>query len=292
MNTLSTIKTIIHRGIVCIDTFPLELVWGKEHTVLECNNCLEYATFKNVLVGLCKNCAIYSYNCKYGNGFLNFPYSDYNIISTNISVCFGNIYPLHILNIEGLEYKQKALNNSESYTIYNLSLSSKDELNLLLQVPFNIYGLYEFQKYYNCDLEVLQIILDKIKEHKINFNIWNNDYYNKCLKIENFFKVSEENYKIQNDIENNIQNEKTTNTTNINKPKYHCNYCNVYKYKNELKKCIRCSNARYCSIACQTRDWKDKHKIQCQKQDLENPAHKFIVKTKQTICTIFARGIF
>ena len=73
MNNMNTsidlgIGTITHRGIVCIDTFPLELVWGKSSTVLECPNCLDYATFKNVLIGLCKNCALYSYNGKYGNG--------------------------------------------------------------------------------------------------------------------------------------------------------------------------------------------------------------------------------
>jgi hypothetical protein len=39
------INTITYRGIVCIDTFPLELVWAKANTVLECHNCLEYATF-------------------------------------------------------------------------------------------------------------------------------------------------------------------------------------------------------------------------------------------------------
>ena len=59
-----SINTITHRGIVCIDTFPKELIWGKQQTALECPNCLHYATYKNILVGLCKNCASYSYNNK------------------------------------------------------------------------------------------------------------------------------------------------------------------------------------------------------------------------------------
>lgn len=269
MNTINTINTITHRGILCIDTFPLELVWGKSHTVLECNNCLEYATFKNVLVGLCINCAMHSYSGKYGNGFFNFPSS--NNFNNEISLCFGNIHPLHILNIKGVEYKQKALNNFESYSIYNLSLSSLDELAFLCTSPFNIYGLYEFQKHYNCDLEVLQMILDKVKEHKLTFNIWNNEYYAKCLKIEHFFKTSYEDYKIQNE----IANENENNKNNLNKRKYPCSYCNTYKLKIDLKKCSRCGNSRYCSIACQTRDWKNDHKLDCnQEQDLENHAHK------------------
>ena len=257
------INTITYRGIVCIDTFPIELVWGKSDTVLECNNCLTYATFKNVLVGLCINCAKTSYNGKYGKGFYNYPYSDFN--NNDISYCFGNIHPLHILNIKGLEYPQNALNSIETYTIYNLSLSSTHELNLLLRIPFNIYGLYELQTYYNCDIEVLHMIIDKIKEHKMTFNIWSSDYYTTCLDIEKFYKVSVEDYKVEN-IMHDI----------VVKLKYSCSYCNIYKYKTELKKCGKCYSVRYCSIACQTRDWDTKHKLECEsEQDLENPAPKF-----------------
>ena len=262
------IKTITYRGIVCIDTFPLELVWGKSHTVLECNNCLSYATFKNILVGLCINCAKYSYNGKYGMGFYNYPCSDVN--NKYISYCFGNIHPLHILNIKGLEYPQTALNYNESYTIYNLSLSSKDELNLLLQLPFNIYGLYELQNYYNCDIETLHMIIENIKEHKLSYNIWNIEYYTKCLELEKFYKKNKEDYKIENEIHDILV-----------KPKYQCSYCNMYKYKADLKKCSKCYSVRYCSIACQTRDWDAKHKLECkqeqdqeQDQDFLNPARK------------------
>lgn len=246
MNIL-TVNTITYRGIVCIDTFPLELVWAKPNTVLECNNCLAYATFKNVLVGLCKNCALYSYNGKYGNGFFKYPYSDNDDIE--LSYCFGNIKPLHILNIKGIEYSQTALNNNDTYSIYNLSLSSNNELSLLFNETFNIYGLYNFQSYYNCDVEVLHMIIDKVKEHKNTFTIWSSKYYNDCLTIENFYKVNKENYQIQ---------EETNNYD-----KYICSYCNIYKLKKELKKCGRCFTARYCSIACQSRDWYRDHKLFC-----------------------------
>ena len=302
------IKTITYRGIVCIDTFPLELVWGKPDTGLECHNCLAYATFKNVLVGLCKNCANYSYNGKYGNGFFNYPYSDIN--HNELAYCFGAIHPLHIIHIKGLEYPQNAITitNSDTYSIYNLSLSSNYELSLLLKSPFNIYGLYELQHYYNCDIEVLHMIIDKIKEHKLSFNIWSNDYYNKCLDIEKFYKVSAEDYKLQTDIEKqnetnnnrensensensekseNSENSENSNTIDV-KPKFPCSYCNTYKLKKELKKCSKCYSARYCSIACQRRDWNIKHKKQCgqeqeqeqeqdheQERDFLNPAHTF-----------------
>ena len=262
------INTITYRGIVCIDTFPLELVWGKPDTVLECNNCLTYATFKNILVGLCINCAKTSYNGKYGKGFYNYPYSDFT--NNDISYCFGNIHPLHILHIKGLEYPQTALNSIDSYTIYNLSLSSKHELSLLLKPPFNMYGLTDFKDYYKCDHEVLHMILDKINDLKVSFNLWNVNYYNDCINIEKFYKVSDEDYKIVNENVNENENDSINN-----KPKYSCYYCNIYKYKEDLKKCGKCYSVRYCSIACQKRDWYAKHKSECaREQDLENPARK------------------
>ena len=180
------INTITYRGIVCIDTFPKELVWGEKNTALECSNCLAYATYKNILVGLCKNCAKFSYDYKYGNGFISFPYSNYS--SNEISMCFGNIHPDQIVNIKGLDYKQEAINYKHSYSIYNLSLSTNDELYLLLNQNFNCYGLPEYQSYYNCDIEVLYMIIDKIVQHKLTFNLWSKKYYDECLEIEKFYK--------------------------------------------------------------------------------------------------------
>ena len=268
MDTIYNIDTIEYRGIVCINTFPKELIWCKTGTVLECNNCLHYATFKNILVGLCKNCAIYKYNGKYGNGFLTFPYSNE---LRDISTCFGGIHPYELLHIKGLEYPQKAINQKNAYTIYNLSLCNVKDLSLLLTDPYNIYGLYEIQNYYKCDIEVLQMIIDKIKIHKLSFNIWSREYYTKCIEIETFYRNTEDDTPLN--INNSI-----INSINNNIEKYKCNYCHIYKYKKELKKCSYCSrnnrnnihnHIRYCSIACQKRDWDEIHKFEC-KDDNNN----------------------
>ena len=68
-NLLDNLKIVTYRGIKCINTFPLELVWGKQNSCLECKNCSEYATYNNIIIGMCINCAEHYYNGKYGSGY-------------------------------------------------------------------------------------------------------------------------------------------------------------------------------------------------------------------------------
>ena len=42
-----------------------------------------------------------------------------------------------------------------------------------------------------------------------------------------------------------------------------CSYCNKVLPPEELKTCIGCSTAKYCSRECQKKDWKPKHKAHC-----------------------------
>ena len=40
-----------------------------------------------------------------------------------------------------------------------------------------------------------------------------------------------------------------------------CEYCKLYKYKHQLKKCGRCKLVSYCSVACQKRDWNNPNEL-------------------------------
>ena len=42
-----------------------------------------------------------------------------------------------------------------------------------------------------------------------------------------------------------------------------CSHCGKAASVDELKQCSRCKTAKYCSQKCQTKDWKEKHKIHC-----------------------------
>ena len=42
-----------------------------------------------------------------------------------------------------------------------------------------------------------------------------------------------------------------------------CSHCRKAASVDELKQCSRCKTAKYCSQKCQTKDWKEKHKIHC-----------------------------
>ena len=263
---LENLHIVKYRGITTISTFPLELVWGKQDTILECKNCIEYGSYNNILIGLCVNCAKYEYKGKYGCGY----YIDFKGIQSNyIPLAFGNLNTDDVINRLNIIYnnfdnnnlQQIFIDNKYIFTIYNLSLLSYFDINLLKTK--NNEGWKEIKSYYNSDDEVIDIIIDKILELKLEYKdksrneiLFDINYYNKCRRIEKFFKYSNRDILLDNNFNSEIDN-------NINN--YVCSYCKVeklYKDRKQLKSC-KCKEVKYCSIACQSRDWKKEHKYNC-----------------------------
>jgi hypothetical protein len=291
---------VLNRGIRCIDTFPNELVWGGiPGTVLECANCIYYASdpITHVLFGLCIHCAS-EYNGKYGCGY----FIDLKGHTPNdIPVTFGGLSTenaldnLHIyINsdeyVNSEEYdgnngndgniyfeSQTCIKTEDVFSIYNLALLSDNDINLLKKQPNN--GWITFKTYYNLydckdsDMQLI-LILKQISQLKSKYEteynniLFNKEFYKECVIIENDIKkkleynyVIEENKKEFNN--NNNSNSSNGNSNSNNNYKYQCNYCKILKQKSHLKKCSICKKAKYCSIACQTRDWKLKHKVLC-----------------------------
>ena len=150
-NLLDNLKIVTPRGIKCISTFPLELVWGKQNSCLECKNCAEYATYNNIIIGICINCAEHYYNGKYGSGYyINLSGKD----NFTKPLAFGKlntndvINKLKSINPNNISYEYPNTNNSiHVFSIYDMVIRlSKNDINLLLK-KYN-YGWVEFYKYY------------------------------------------------------------------------------------------------------------------------------------------------
>ena len=268
-----TIKT--YRGIKCASTIPKELIWGKPNTALECANCIAYASYKNVLVGLCGNCAP-TYDNKYGSGFHCI------MEETENKTIFGNIYidDIDFASLPNNEYEQVAINSYEAYTVYNLAKCAITDLDLLFSpniIPeAENYGWKEFIKIYSSPnynddkYEILNMLLRKIDELQNQFDQWSPEFLERCLKIEKFFKRNEANNissYINTDSDILQQRQQTQQTQDISlEIKYKCCYCNEYKIRKDLKKCSRCKAVKYCSLLCQKRHWRaeiDGHRRNC-----------------------------
>ena len=298
-------KIIIHRGIACLNTIPNELVWGIANTVLECANCLYYASEPktNVLIGICMNCASI-YNGVYGCGyFINLQgYTNDDIptafggITTNeaINILSNLLYDnngipnsLPILIENGIHNnitKQTHINSKDVFSIYNLALLSKNDLNLLSKQ--NNYSWINFKNYYNCsNNEELYSILDTITMLKHEYELeneqerakilFNECFYKECVKIEKRLK-----YNIYMNHVNQTQTQTPSGSNSIvpidaiDSNKYYCNYCKIYKNKKGLKNCGGCKQVKYCSISCQTRDWKLNHNKICTYNHVHEDTHE------------------
>jgi len=260
---MSSPYTIItHRGIKCASTIPKELIWGKPNTVLTCKNCLYYASYKNVLVGICYNCAE-TYNGRYGKGFNKT--KDYENEYLPNELLFGGINPADIdfSYLPNNEYTQVAIENEDAYSVYNLAQTSQSDFNLLInninRTSLDNYGWQEFKKIYSKPTdendENLDVLINKINELRLQFNQWSPEFLEKCLEIENAFKNN------SSQSENNLLHfEESFEIKN------QCAYCKQYKVRKDLKKCSKCKEVRYCSYLCQKRHWNteiDGHRQNC-----------------------------
>jgi len=272
ISSFPDIKIVKYRGIDCISTIPLELIWGKKGTCLECNICLNYAIDpkSKILIGLCYICAE-TYDYKYGCGYFE-NLDGYEAIPT----AFGGlktgdvIDKVHIITNYKIGQYQIANNIEHIWSIYDMVIRlSKNDINLLTKK--NNYGWQEYYKNYEnnggYDLEIdldaiintvqyLQILYDiidiegNIINDTLDTLLFNKEFYNYCFEFQMNFPEN-----VKANIDDNMQSNKLFN--------YYCEYCNINKPKKKLKKCSKCNCVRYCSIACQTRDWKLKHKNIC-----------------------------
>ena len=261
---------IIHRNIKCASTIPKELIWGKPNTVFECKNCIHYASIKNVLVGICYNCAE-AYEFKYGHGFNKTKdYKNESLPNESLpnELLFGGINPADIdfSYLPNNEYTQVAIENEDAYSVYNLAKTPIKDLDLLFSkyiIPeTDNYGWKEFKKIYSFpnddNDEILYMLLIKIDELQTKFDQWNPEFLKRCAKIEKFFKRNQANniHILDTDVDADADAMQERNELSI-EIKEQCCYCKEYNIRKDLKKCSKCKEVKYCSINCQKRHWSD-----------------------------------
>lgn len=294
--TLANLEVVSYCGIRCISTIPKELIFGITGSVLECDNCMAYATDPRtkILIGICTNCAkdyteLNNNIDKYGCGYYFNLQGEYSHV---IPFAFGNLATNDVITkLNAIADKsdciQVANKSQDTYSIYNIVMLSDDEFNLFKKlVETNIIVCKQMKHYYGCEDEVIIVdIIPAIEKLRKRFVIkkdllFNTDFYSNCIKVEKFFKVilpptvqssaSEESASESASVS---ASESASAYISTNTYAYssasestvmsRCNYCNKFKYRYELKKCGQCMSVRYCSIACQSLDWKEQHKHMC-----------------------------
>lgn len=292
---LHNLSIVTHRGIQCISTFPKELVWGPLKTVLECANCIEYASYNNILIGLCKNCASFTYKGKYGCGYEDILKEEEEYEQDKIPVAFGNLKTNDVINKlnlmknangeyilppSSIQIYNNVNNSYHIFSVYDMVIKlSKNDIKLLTKK--NNYSWIELYKYYFNDLHFifnndddefeidLLCVLDATKKIQNKYKLINqsgeiiNENVDKILFNAEFYKECSDYELMFRKTELEKIKEKNLLDIYFNFNKKKCGYCNIYKPKEYLKKCEGCEFCYYCSVACQTRDWQNNHKKYC-----------------------------
>lgn len=263
------------RGKYVISSMPKHLVFGIPGTLLECQQCMDNATWRGVLIGACQECAL-KYNSVYtfGKGYekkeqkeilcdpSTAPFGFYTGFSYVVCEKINEI----LGDDSNLPKEPRYIKTNEAYSFYDLASLPKMEFSLMLDtrsaVTFfaeryhikpNNYNVYEGPRY--------SAIISAIYQLRNIFNTQNKEFYTKCEKMEKEWIMCHEANTQKEVLEKNEKNEEE---------KEQCYYCGNVK---PLKACGKCKNIKYCSIACQSRDWSKGGAYACMNGDVSAP-HK------------------
>ena len=266
------------RGKYVISSMPNEWIFGKANTFLECQKCMTNATWRGVLIGACEECLGF-YDAETLLGFSEKPTED-AMPGRSTSAPFGFYRATsHLVcqkidelmdvdsSLANIPSKSKAINHEEAYSLYGLASFKKnsENISLLLDSP---YGLKTLSQRYKCAREEVFIgeylktdprwysitcLLGTLSDE---FNPHSKTFYKKCEKMEKEwiqceFATTQE----QVDVEMGQQKEKEKEKEKKNETLYECHYCGIKGTKKEVLRCGSCKGVRYCSVACQSRDW-------------------------------------
>lgn len=240
----------IMRGRYILITMPDELIFGSANSYLECRKCMQNATWRGVLIGGCTDCS--------SNGFSERESTDSMPRGTSAKAFGFDDDPREICRAISIQLDQensilkdispnpRHIEHDHAYSFYGIAElpNYSEELSALLDNPIYINQRYNCRAGDEYDPRWMSIsrLFAQLSEEFDPFSL---DFFKKCKKLEKEWTLCKTaTTQAEVDTEMGRQNQKK---------KHECQYCSQFKY---CRLCAKCKGVRYCSIACQSTDWK------------------------------------
>jgi MYND finger len=255
LNTTDNITIRYVRGKYVISTMQeADLVFGQANTLLECPTCMRDATWRGVLIGPCEACS-YIYD-GYDIGFPEKKYP-HSMPCGSIAAPFGFYCgvgrevcrKIDALLAEGIDHiippNAQHIKHEDAYSFYGAASLCMD-ITLMIE---SLWGTHNIGLRYNCECDSRRLtsIIRVMSELSSEFDT-SLEFYKKCEKMEKEWiecsdAITQE--EVDSEMSRKKMVDKKTNT-------HECHYCgNIEK----TMLCGECKSVRYCSVACQHRDW-------------------------------------
>jgi hypothetical protein len=273
------------RGKYVISSMPSTLVFGIPGTLLECQQCMDNASWRGVLLGACQECALQYTERDVGNGYVYDVGNGYGVKDPEAMPCDPRAKPfgfyrgfacdicikidriLKQVEDSRIPSEPRAIKHQDAYSFYGLASLEIDDFNLIYQG----YSYDVFHERYNIECEGRHnAIVRAIDSLRDAFDPFSPEFYGKCEKMEKEWMMCPE-ATTQEEVFIAMGEEKEKEEKDKNVLEKQCHYCGDIK---PLKKCGKCKCIRYCSVACRSRDWSKGGAYACQSGGMVSSPHK------------------
>ena len=266
LNTTDNLQIKQVRGKYVISTMPKEWEFGQANTLLECHTCMRDATWRGVLIGPCDACSAV-YNDVAGIGFPEKEYS-HAMPSGSASAPFGYLCGFGrevcrkinelLLEADVIPVNAPHIKHADAYSFYGAA-------SMYSAIIESSWAMHNIGLRYNCDCDSIRLnsILRVLSTLAEEFDT-SVDFYEHCEKMEKEWTECTH-AATQEDVDAEIAR-KELDSIHM----HECHYCGNIA---ETLLCGGCKSIRYCSVACQHRDWKMGGAYSCADGESSSP-HK------------------
>lgn len=263
------------RGKYVISTMPTKWIFGKANTLLECDKCMRDATWRGVLIGPCISCSVVYHGVP--NGFPEKASSD--AMPMGGSPFYGDGLGFYIKQVcdkidellasndpelANIPSRAQPINHNDAYSFYGLA-SLGNYTSDSIQICESEDAIEIMCARYKCASPALRrwtSITSCITNLSSVFDPFSVDFFKKCEKMEKKW-IKNSSASTQEEVEEaNMQRKRAR--------LHDCYYCGN---RGVTMLCGKCKTMRYCSVACQYRDWTKGGAYTCANEQPSDP-HK------------------